>query len=168
MINQALAQEKIEIQSWKIQSKGIITEAYTSPEPDTTFGLFCSAESCIFYLHQSLACKPNEKYSVLLNSQNISTAITMKCTPIGANLFWILSPFNTILKATQTGDQIGFAVALQSGAFAVSRFSLNGATQAINESLLQAAKKKPMPPEILTPQTPKKIQPNPGKKDILI
>jgi hypothetical protein len=167
-LSSAYAQEKAEVGDWKIQSKGVITEAYTAPNPESTFGLFCSAEKCIFYLHQALTCKPNTKYSVLLNSLNVATSIRMTCTQVGADLFWILSPFDTVLKATQAGDQVGFAVALQSGAFAVSRFSLDGATKAINESLVLAARKKPAPPAI-APQPPaiKKIEPpKASKRDI--
>jgi hypothetical protein len=163
-------QEKLEVQDWKIQSNGLITEAYTAPVPDSTFGLFCSAENCIFYLHQALACQPNTKYSVLMNSLTISTAITMKCTAVGADLFWILSPFETVLRATQVGDQIGFAVALQSGAFAVSRFSLAGGKQSINQALVVAAKKKQPLPNVAPPSNIPNKPPTeiPRKKDILI
>ena len=77
-----------------------------------------------------------------MNSQTISTALSMECTQIGGNLFQILDPFEAVLKATQAGEMIGFAVALQSGAFAVTRFSLVGAKPAIERALLEAAKSK--------------------------
>ncbi len=60
----------------------------------------------------------------------------------GGNLFQILDPFEAVLRATQTGEMIGFAVALQSGAFAVNRFSLVGAKPAIERVLLEATKSK--------------------------
>jgi hypothetical protein len=62
-----------------------------------------------------------------MNSPSVSNALKMECTMINGNIFQILSPFESVLKATQTGDTIGFALALQSGAFAVTQFSLLGA-----------------------------------------
>lgn len=125
-----------------------------------------------------------------MNSPGVSTALSMECTLINGNVFQILTPFNTVLQATQGGDGIGFAVALQSGAFGVTRFSLAGAKQAIERVLTEAAnskkrEQKPIPvpssPQILivppvqiVPQTPQNTAPNvrpnqpqkPGSKDI--
>ena len=82
------------------------------------------------------------QYSVLVNSLGISTALSMECTVVGGSLFQILSPFDTVLRASQIGGNIGFAVALQSGAFAVSQFSLLGAKAAIDRVLTAASQRK--------------------------
>lgn len=134
--------EKLASQNWVVDLNGQTNEAYTANDSKSSFGVFCSGEKCLFYLHQALKCDPGTKYSVLMNSQAISTALSMECTQIGGNLFQILDPFDAVLKATQTGDLIGFAVALQSGAFAVTRFSLVGAKPAIERALFEAAKSK--------------------------
>ncbi len=134
--------EKLVSQNWVVDLNAQVNEAYTANDSKSSFGVFCSGEKCLFYLHQALKCDPGTKYSVLMNSQSISTALSIECTQIGGNLFQILDPFDAILKATQTGDLIGFAVALQSGAFAVTRFSLAGAKPAIERALLEAAKTK--------------------------
>ena len=134
--------EKLASQNWVVDLNGQANEAYTANDSNSSFGVFCSGEKCLFYLHQTLKCDPGTKYSVLMNSQAISTALSMECTQIGGNLFQILDPFDAVLKATQTGEMIGFAVALQSGAFAVTRFSLVGAKPAIERALLEAAKSK--------------------------
>ena len=143
--------QKLASQNWVVDLNGQKNEAYTANDSKSSFGVFCSGEKCLFYLHQALKCDPGAKYSVLMNSQAISTALSMECTQIGGNLFQILDPFEAVLKATQTGEMIGFAVALQSGAFAVTRFSLAGAKPAIERALLEAAKSKfrdqKLPPE---------------------
>ena len=93
----------------------------------------------------------------------------MQCTQIGGNLFQILDPFDAVLNAVKAGDTIGFAVALQSGAFGVTRFSLAGSTEAIRRALEEAAKAAQRPP----PANPAPVPPanSPGMrglKDILI
>ena len=157
--SQANAGEKVAYQNWIVDMSGVTTEAYTANDSNSSFGLFCSGEKCLFYLHQALQCQPNAKYSVLMNSATLSTALSMQCTQI-------LDPFNAVLEALKSGETIGFAVALQSGAFGVTRFSLAGSGDAIKRALSEAARSS----QRGSPQT----QPPPnspgtkGLKDILI
>lgn len=159
--------EKLVSQNWILDLNGQINEAHTANDSKSSFGVFCSGEKCLFYLHQALKCEPGTKYSVLMNSQTISTALSMECNQIGGNLFQILDPFEAVLRASQAGEMIGFAVALQSGAFAVNRFSLAGAKPAIERALLEAAKSKFLEQKIPPKTKPKapSIQP---QKDISI
>ncbi len=159
--------EKLVSQNWVVDVNGQTNEAYTANDSKSSFGVFCSGEKCLFYLHQSLKCDPGAQYSVLMNSQAISTALSMECTQIGGNPFQILDPFEAVLKATQAGEMIGFAVALQSGAFAVNRFSLVGAKPAIERALLEAAKSKFRDQKIPPESTPK-TAPKSTLKDIAI
>jgi hypothetical protein len=170
------AGEKVAYQNWAAELSGKTNEAYTIADQNTSFGTFCSGEQCLFYLRQSFNCTPGAKYSVLMNSLSVSTALTMECTPINGTLFQILSPFETVLKATQIGDSVGFAVALQSGAFAVSRFSLAGAKPAIDRLLMEAASSKqkeqktapkyaPPPAQITPKNTPNLNQKPPSKEN---
>ena len=95
----------------------------------------------------------------------------MECTRIGGNLFQILEPFDLVFKSIQQGQMIGFAVALQSGAFAVNRFSLLGAKPAIEKALLEAAKTKQSRPKVIPPNSSKpspQIQTQPKAKDFAI
>ncbi|MCE7528070.1 hypothetical protein [Polynucleobacter sp. IMCC 30228] len=87
--SQVFAGEKVAYQNWIVDMSGVTTEAYTANDSNSSFGLFCSGEKCLFYLHQALQCQPNAKYSVLMNSANLSTALSMQCTQIGNNLFQI-------------------------------------------------------------------------------
>ena len=90
----------------------------------------------------------------------------MQCTQIGKNLFQILDPFNAVLEALKAGETIGFAVALQSGAFGVTRFSLAGSGDAIRRALSEAARSS----QRGSPQTqpPPKSPGTKGLKDIMI
>ena len=151
----AMAGETVSYQSWIVELNGKTNEAHTVADANTSLGLFCSGEQCLFYLHQSLNCTPGAKYSVLMNSPSISTALSMECTLINGNVFQILTPFNAVLKATQAGEVVGFAVALQSGAFAVTQFSLAGAKPAIERVLNEAAnsqKREQLPAPVAPPQ----------------
>ena len=163
--NQQVTQ-KIAFQNWMLDISGQTTEAYTANDSKSSFGVFCAGEQCLFYLHQALNCEPGTKYSVLLNSQTVATALSMECTRIGGKLFQILNPFESVLRAAQAGDTIGFAVALQSGAFAVTRFSLAGAKPAIERALLEAANSKNRQTKPSTPTPPPSSNPRP--KDIAI
>lgn len=138
----AYAGEKVAYQNWVAELNGQVNEAYTVNGPQSSFGMFCSGEQCLFYLHQNLRCTPGEKYSVLMNGPPISSALTMECTQINGTLFQILKPFDEVLKGIQNGEAIGFAVALQSGAFAVNRFSLSGANVAIKRVMQEASQSK--------------------------
>jgi len=169
---QAYAGEKVAYQNWVVDMNGVTTEAYTANDSKSSFGVFCAADKCLFYLHQALQCQPNAKYSVLMNSASLSTALSMQCTQVGGNLFQILDPFDAVLNAVKAGDTIGFAVALQSGAFGVTRFSLAGATDAIKRALEEAARasqRSPANPVAPPVQIPPANSPGMrGLKDILI
>jgi hypothetical protein len=154
------ANERVTHQNWVVDIGDQTTEAYTANDSKSSFGIFCSGEQCLFYLHQALKCEPGMKYSVLINSQTVASAVSMECTRIGGNLFQILDPFNTVLRATQAGETIGFAVALQSGAFAVARFSLAGTKPAIERALVEAARSKSRVPKPSPPPATAPVRPN--------
>jgi len=160
----AHANDKIAYQNWAVEIGPETTEAYTANESASTFGLFCGGTTCVFYLKPNLNCVPNTKNSVLMNTGITSAALGMQCTQIGQYYFQILDPFDVVLNALKTGDSIGFAVALQGGAFSVTRFSLQGALPAIQKAIDEAARKKmqPVPNQQMVPQN------RPGFKDITL
>ena len=160
----AHANDKIAYQNWAVEIGPETTEAYTANESASTFGLFCGGTTCVFYLKPNLNCVPNTKNSVLMNTGITSAALGMQCTQIGQYYFQILDPFDVVLNALKTGDSIGFAVALQGGAFSVTRFSLQGALPAIQKAIDEAARKKmqPAPNQQMAPQN------RPGFKDITL
>lgn len=153
--------ERVAYQNWVVDIGDNTVETFTANDAGSSLGMYCASDKCLFYLHQPLNCQPGAKYSVLLNSAAISTAVTIQCTQVGGNLFQILDPFNAMFNAVQSGGVIGFAIALQSGAFAVTTFNLNGATDAIKRVLIEA--KSMNSPK---PQTPQKQQNTPGVRNL--
>jgi len=153
------AGERVAYQNWVVDIAGNTSEAYTANESGASLGMYCAADKCLFYLHQPLQCQPGRSYSVLLNSALISSAVSIQCTQVGNNLFEILDPFNIIFNAVQSGGVIGFAVALQSGAFAVTTFNLAGANDAIRRALIEAKSSR-------TPVAPKAPDSKPASPGI--
>ena len=99
-----------------------------------------------------------------MNTGHTSAAIGMQCTLVGKYYFQILDNFDLVFNAVKIGESIGFAVALQGGAFSVARFSLQGAMPAIQKTIDLAARKKlqPAPNQNLIPHS------RPGFKDITL
>jgi hypothetical protein len=161
----AIAGEKMTYQNWAVDLSGQTNEAYTVAEDNTSLGLFCAKEQCLFYLRQGFNCTAGASYPILMNSASTTTSLSMECTIINGSRFQVLKPFNEVLRATQSGGSVGFVVGLKSGTFAASRFSLLGAKSAIDRVLIEAATSKKReqvaPPKSLP--TPKQ-----GSKDISI
>ena len=159
---QAFANEKITYQNWVVEIGAETTEAYTVNDSSSSLGLFCGGSTCVFYLNPNLNCQPNTKNAVLMNGSIISAAIGMQCTLVGKHYFQILDAFDQVLNTVKVGGNIGFAVALQGGAFSVYRFSLNGAVHALQRALDEAAKKRQVRPSQPLPNQA------PGFKDITL
>lgn len=163
----AVAEEKAIYQDWAVvtngQRSGQTSEAYTVAQDNTSLGVFCAKEQCLFYLRQGLNCTAGASYPILMNSATATTALSMECTIINGNRFQVLKPFNEVLRAAQSGDSVGFAVGLQSGTFAASRFSLLGAKSAIERVLIDAANSKKQEQKPLPKSLP---SPKQGAKDI--
>lgn len=164
--SQTIAQQSLKFDDWQIQYTANSIEAFTVGGPNSSFGMYCNGDQCLFYLHDSLLCQPGSKSPVLMSGINATAAIGLQCTQVGGVLFQILEPFNSVLDTLKLGGFVGFAVPLQNGTFGFSRFSLQGASEAIKKTLQEVANnKKPVNPEILTPK------PIPGTqrlKEILI
>lgn len=160
LMDQARANEKIAYQNWTVDIGSETTEAYTANESGSSLGLFCGGSTCVFYLNPNLKCQPNSKNAVLMNGATRSASISMQCTLVGRHYFQMLDPFDQVLSAVKAGGQIGFAVALQGGAFSVYRFSLNGALPALQRALDESTKRRPVKPSPQTNQT--------GTKDITL
>ena len=162
----AMAQQSVQFEDWQVQYTPNSIEAFTIGGPNSSFGMYCSGDQCLFYLHDFLICQPGTKSPVLMSGINTTAAISMQCAQVGGSLFQILEPFNAVLDVLKTGGFVGFAVPLQNGTFGFSRFSLGGSSEAIKRALQDAANsKKPGGSEFIQPK------PVPGTqslKEILI
>lgn len=154
-----LAQDIQSYDRWTLEVRENQTEAYTRNDSNMTFGIYCANNQCVFYVHATTPCLPNQSYPALVSTALLSRAITMQCSLVGNKLFLIANPFNTIFQATQIGDQINFAFPIQGGEFLTTRFSLQGARQAITETLQLSSKKITPKPAPSVPPTPPPLVP---------
>ena len=53
----ANANELTSYQNWRVVTASNAIEAYTSPNVNSTFGLYCRAGQCIFYLFDRVRCQ---------------------------------------------------------------------------------------------------------------
>jgi len=154
-IGAVYATEKIAYQNWIVEIRPDTIETYTANDSNSSLGLFCGGTSCVFYLNPNLNCYPNIKNTILMNAATISAPIGMQCTLVGNHYFQILDSFDLVLSAAKGAGYIGFAVALQGGAFSVYRFSLDGASSAIQRALdLAASRRQVKPTQPLPNQQP--------------
>lgn len=155
------SKELAKFQDWQVQTGPNSIEAYTSPNPDNSFGLYCSGDDCLFYLHNKLLCQPGGVSPALMSGVNVASSISVRCTQVNGNLFQILEPFSNVLETVRKGGIVSFSVPLQAGTFGISSFSLQGSSDAIRRTILEATKKKSAP----IPQIPKST-PSPGTQKL--
>jgi hypothetical protein len=162
------AAEIASYQDWHVQTGPNFVEAYTSPNANASFGLYCSGDQCMFYLHDALICQPGGISPVLMSSVNSAASLSIQCTQVGGAVFQILDPFVNVFNTIRNGGGVSFATPLQNGTFAINVFSLQGSGEAIKRALVEAAQSK----QKNLPQTqPPSNQPIPGSKrlqDIVI
>ena len=167
--------ERVAIGNWIVQTSPGSIEASTSTGA-TSFGMYCQADQCMFYLHDNLRCQPGSKSPILMSGLGNAASLTIQCAQINGVLFQILEPFNTVLNEVKRGGIVSFAAPLQNGSFGVSRFSLNGGFEAVRQALQEAGNAKQAPQKPINPPAPnvqpvQPVQPLPGSKrlqDILI
>ncbi|MBU3605080.1 hypothetical protein [Polynucleobacter sp. AP-Kaivos-20-H2] len=156
----AQAEDLAAYQDWRVQKTLNSIEAYTAPNANASFGLYCIGDQCVFYLHDALRCQPGSISPVLMSSIGSAASISMQCTQVGGNLFQILQPFTAVLNTLKTSGIVSFAVPLQAGTFGISSYSLAGSAEAIKRALFEAAKSKEPVPQV--PPKP----PIPGSKKL--
>jgi len=166
------ALQKTVIGDWVVQTSPGSIEASTSVGT-TSFGMYCQADQCMWYLHDKLRCQPGSKSPILMSGLGNAASLTIQCAQINGVLFQILEPFNTVLNEVKRGGIVSFAVPLQNGSFGVSRFSLSGGFEAVRQALHEAGNAKEAPSKPNTPRVPpiQPTQPVPGSKrleDIMI
>jgi hypothetical protein len=114
---------------WIADEAGDYTEAYTSNESGSVFGLICGRE-CVFYLNILHKCEQGHAYPAMINSNGGAYPVDLKCFVLDGDYivtFPVTGDFADMLEA---GGTIGFAVPLANGQFGVSRFSLKGGLDA--------------------------------------
>lgn len=131
--------QKTKHQDWTSTIRSGFYEAYTFNESDASFGLFCM-EKCFYYVDMNVKCKEGDKYSALMATSNGSTSVTLNCFTLKDRWISLIEPFDDVSTMIKGSESVGFAIALKSGKFNVSRFSLNGSSKAMEAILIEAVK----------------------------
>lgn len=129
---------------WKSSTTNTVSEAFTGNDSGSVFGFICiNNEACGFYLNTGTACEEDAEYPVLINGLGGSLYMPTNCTVLEddngkvRHFLMIDDEAGLLTKTVQDSGQIGFAIPLTSGRFAVSRFSLRGSTAAMKRVLLE-------------------------------
>lgn len=130
------------IGDWSVDVSNEYSEAYIYNGTNSLFGMICY-DKCLFYISPSkISCIENAKYQVFMNAENEAISIDTECLKLQGRFVRIFQDFDTVNIAIRDSTFIGFAFAMKNGEFNVSRFSLNGAQNAIKQALENAIKLK--------------------------
>jgi hypothetical protein len=122
---------------WIAEEAGDYTEAYTSNESGSVFGLICGRE-CVFYLNILHKCERGDSYPAMINSDAGAYSVDLKCFVLDGDYIMTFSATGDFADILEAGGTIGFAVPLANGQFGVSRFSLKGGIDAASAATRSA------------------------------
>jgi hypothetical protein len=113
---------------------GAAVYAGTTNDSGGALGIYCFARTakCIWALSAAHDCVSGQKYTVLVNADSAAGATDLICMKIGNQPVYAFANFDYIDRMVRSSDRIGVAFPLEGGAFSVSRFSLRGATRALD------------------------------------
>ena len=103
--------------------------ANTEQDLGTVFGLACG-QVCKYYLVSPTPCAEGTEYKALAANRTESGEIRLRCMHLDV-VDGLIVQDDASIERLLVGDTISFAVPLGDGKFNISRFSLNGAKQAI-------------------------------------
>ncbi|MBK6006659.1 hypothetical protein JJB11_11205 [Ramlibacter ginsenosidimutans] len=114
---------------------------FTMNQSDGIFGKWCDndTEKCFWMLAVKTRCDAGATIPVLISSNLGAASTTLICSSpkliSGATYHrMIIADFNLMTRlARESTGQIGIAMAMEGGAFRVSRFSLHGSSQALTQ-----------------------------------
>lgn len=127
---------------WVSDVDGGYTEAFTTNESGAHLGMLCF-EKCVYYYRPNFSCRDGAVYSSLISSAAGASPVDIRCAVInatrGPKFALIFTDFEQIQQAISGGGSLGIAIALKSGEFNVSRFSLDGVLPALGRATRAAA-----------------------------
>lgn len=133
-----------QIGDWIVSDRNGFYETYTGNESGSTLGLLCTSERCDFYFRSSTKCESDGTYLVLINSENGASSQRLTCVPLtieGKKEFvMLIGDIESFASTVLNSSTVGIAIPMASGQFKVSRFSLRGASKAL-EVVVELRKK---------------------------
>ena len=124
--------------------------AVTVNDTNHEFGQYCFFDqdsSCNWFFETDTSCTDGSKYPVLANGDTKALYLEVLCLgEVKGRYAYAFTDFDKVDKFIRASKQIGFAVPLQSDAFAVLRWNLNGAANALSAMRTAAERRsKPVP-----------------------
>lgn len=120
--------------SWDVDDPEALN-ALTSNSAANLLAQFCYPEkgNCLYAVAFGMTCEEGEKYPALVNTDKGSRSIELVCGPkFSDENLMLISEFDVIDKLVRQGKRIGFVMPMQGDEFKAVRFSLQGATQALD------------------------------------
>ena len=141
-IEMPLSTKVRDYQDWRIEQNSVFVAAVTTNQAGSFFGLLCG-KTCSFYINNGRDCEVGASYPGLISGAGGALAVTLRCLHIreeGQQIAAFLLD-EDVSEVMQGGGELGVVVPLADGQFAVSRFSLTGAFDAVTDMLRMADKK---------------------------
>lgn len=140
------AEDRAEHGDWTSQFLEGMGEASTHENGLSMFGMLCGNGSCRYYFANGLDCEPSVNYPLMVTTDVGAVAVEAVCEPmVTANgevmLYWFAeTPY--LNEAFTKTPAIGIAFPLTNGEFKISRFSMNGFSDAVERmvEVMRAAK----------------------------
>jgi hypothetical protein len=107
--------------------------AATVNDSGGVLGQYCFREtgSCVWLLANDADCEDGAKYPVLVNTDSGAANNTIRCVKVDGKARYLFENFDIIDGAVRSASWFGIAFPMKSGRFQVSRFSMQGAAQAV-------------------------------------
>jgi len=128
--------------AWAVENVQAFSAAYTHNESDSVFGMMCGT-NCVVYVNAHIPCTEGHTYPVMINSPVGASNLSMRCVPIEGR-YVLVTPLDDdfVQIFSATAGEVGFAIPLASGRFAVSRYSLSGALEATAAAASEAHRRR--------------------------
>jgi len=117
----------------RVMADGEGMYALTVNDSGGQLGLICfgSTGKCLWVLSNKINCKDRSTYPVLVNADSGAASTHVACMKLDGEPVYAFGEYDVIDRTIRQSERIGIAAPLQSGQFAVTRFSLRGASAAI-------------------------------------
>jgi hypothetical protein len=127
---------------WSVQKSPSVQYAFTQNDAGAEIGIICLMESrdCLAYIITTNQCSDGAIIPMMLNTPVGANTVQTVCRHFPADqgkvtMMNVVTEFDVLKTAMESGGTIGFAIPMQSGAFHVLRFDTAGGTLAIKEAM---------------------------------
>lgn len=126
---------RAQLGDWVLVTKIAGMPIVSTSSGTSELGVFClQGESCHPYLFIDGLCGGEAlRIPVLVNANNGAVPLVASCRNLKNSWFLVLEDYDDMKMVLEAGGDAGFAIPLASGQFRVIRFSMRGASRALQE-----------------------------------